>query len=153
MAKAEVVPATPEHAEELALTMREADVAELWASSLCEPREALINGIKCSDQAMTGLLDGEVACMFGVTPTSMLGGNGIVWMLGSDLIEQHPKHFLRRCRAEVAVMARNYDVLHNWVDDRNVKSIRWLRWLGFTVESPQARGAAGLPFRYFYKRT
>lgn len=153
MAKAEVVPATPDHVEELSGTMRPDDVAELWAFSLSTPHDALTNGIRCSDRAMTGLLDGKVACMFGVAPVSMMGGKGAVWMLGSDLIESHPKHFLRRCRRELSIMARNYGVLHNYVDARNTKAIRWLKWLGFDIGEPEPIGAAGLPFRHFEMRT
>ncbi len=153
MAKAEIVVATAEHVAELAETMRQADRDEIRAASMQEPLAALTNGLRASTHAWAGLLDGEVACIFGVAPISLMGGNGSVWLLGSDLIDQHPKHFLRRCRRQLAVMARGYSLLQNYVDDRNKKSIAWLEWLGFTIEEPVPHGIAGLPFRHFYLRT
>lgn len=151
-AKGEVVPATWAHVDELAETMRQADVDEVWASGYLTPSVALSSALRGSLQAWTGLIDGRVACMFGVMPESLMGGSGYPWMLGSDLIERHQKLFLRRCLENVAMMAEQFGYLHNYVDDRNVKSIKWLQWLGFEIGEPVAHGVIGLPFRHFEMR-
>ncbi len=153
MAKAEVVPAEQRHIEELINTMREADRVELWAASRSTPEQALSNALRSSHQAWTGLIDGEVACMFGVVPQSWMHGTGYPWMLGSELIVTHQKLFLRRCRGQVQSMAQSFRYLHNYVDARNDKAIRWLEWLGFEIEEPEPWGVAGLPFRHFVMRT
>lgn len=151
-AKGEVVPAEWAHVDELAETMRQADVDEIWASSYSTPQSALSCAMRSSLQVWTGLIDGQVACMFGVVPQSMMGGTGFAWMLGSDLVERHQKLFLRRCRENVRMMAEQFDYLHNYVDDRNVKAIRWLKWLGFEMGDPEPFGVLGLPFRHFEMR-
>ena len=48
----------------MAYNMRKIDVQEVWASSRSKPLEALVNSVKGSERARTGLVDGEIACMF-----------------------------------------------------------------------------------------
>ncbi len=151
-AKAEIVPATLEHAEAMAPHLRQADRDELWAASRSLPADSLRNGVRSSSFARAGLIDGEVACLFGVAPQSRLTGSGFAWMLATPLIEEHQILFLRRCRPVVREMGQGFRYLHNYVDARNVTAIRWLRWLGFTIHDPAPHGALGLPFHHFEMR-
>lgn len=150
--RAEVMPATLAHAREAAENLRQADRDELWAASRSTPWNALRNGVTASTRAWAGLVDDEVACLFGVAPQSLASGTGMAWMLATPLIEEHQVLFLRRCRPVVAEMGRGYAYLHNHVDARNEKAIRWLRWLGFTIHDPAPYGALGLPFHHFEMR-
>jgi hypothetical protein len=151
--KYEIVQATLEHAQRMAPRLREADIEEIWASSMSKPEQSLTRGVSCSSHAWTGLVDGEPACIFGVVPVSFMSGIGVPWMLGTPLVEEHATAFLRRNRRYVKHMTRAYNYLINYVDDRNVKAIAWLEWLGFTVSEPQQFGALGMPFRRFEMRT
>jgi hypothetical protein len=148
-----VVEATIEHAQRMAPRLRQADLDEVWASAQLEGDQALMRGLACSTHAWTGLVDGEPACMFGVVPASMMSGIGVPWMLGTDLVEQHATAFLRRNRRYVKLMTQAYNYLVNYVDDRNVKAIAWLEWLGFAMSEPQQFGAFGMPFRRFEMRS
>lgn len=152
MVKAELVPATLDHAIAMAPRMREADRQEIWASSRQAPEESLRQAVMASRRPLAGLMDGEVACLLGVVPQSTLSGTGAAWMLGTDLIERHPLVFLRHSRPVLAEIGRGFSYLHNWVDARNVVAIRWLRWLGFTLHEPAPYGALGLPFHHFEMR-
>lgn len=151
-AKVDIIPATLAHAEAMAPHMREADRNEIWAASRSQPLDSLRNGVMASSRAWAGLADGEIACLFGVAPQSRLTGSGYAWMLATPLIEQHQVTFLRHCRPAVADMAKGFTYLHNYVDARNTKAIRWLRWLGFTIHAPAPHGALGLPFHHFEMR-
>jgi hypothetical protein len=42
--------------------------------------------------------------------------------------------------------------MRNYVDARHARSIRWLKWLGFTIEEARPMGFAGLPFHPFGMR-
>jgi hypothetical protein len=148
-----VVEATLEHAQRMAPNLRAADIEEVWASAQLEADQALYRGVSCSSHAWTGLVDGEPVCIFGVVPVSFMSGIGVPWMLGTDLVEEHATAFLRRNRRYVKQMTQAYNHLVNYVDDRNVKAIAWLEWLGFTMSEPQQFGALGLPFRRFEMRT
>lgn len=95
-------------------------------------------------------VNGGVAAIFGVAPVTLLGGQGLPWMLGTSLIERFPGAFIRRCRPYIARMLGICPELVNAVDARNVKSIAWLKRMGFTVLPAQPMGVAGLPFHPFF---
>lgn len=152
MAVPEIVTATVEHIEPIAADIREADRAELWAAALISSEAAMRDGLRISDFAYTGLIDGEPVCMFGVSPASLIGGVGRPWMVGTSSLDRHAMIFLRRCRGIVGQMQGIYPLLENYVDCRNVKAIAWLKWLGFQFDEPVLTGAFNLPFRRFERR-
>lgn len=129
--------------------IREADRQEVWAAGKLTPEIALRRGLAASDRAFTGVIDGEIVAMFGVTPGSILGGVGVPWMLGTEAIERHAVAFIRQSRPALWMMHARYDYLINFVDDRNKAAIRWLQWLGFHVEQPVPMGPFRVPFRRF----
>ncbi|GKX40034.1 hypothetical protein SOASR014_37730 [Pectobacterium carotovorum subsp. carotovorum] len=149
MAKVEVVPATMEHAQALLSHVRQADIDEFYAMSLCTPAEVLEQGLRISTVSWAGLIDGRVVTIFGVAPGSMLSGKGIPWLVGSDLLESHQKAFLRRAKPALAMMLRIYPRLENYVDERNVVAKAWLHWMGFKLEEAKPVGALGFPFHHF----
>lgn len=144
-----MVPTTPEHVAYVAERMRQADVDEVRASANLGPLEALEVSVRVSDPALTGLLDGEPVCIFGVASRSLLSDAGVPWMLGTGGVERHAAGFLRRSRKVVAGWLDRFDTLENFVDSRNTKSIAWLRWLGFTIHPPQPHGPFKVPFHHF----
>jgi hypothetical protein len=140
----EIRPATVEDA--LALVLRQADREEVEALTGRDAREALVESVVRSAAAWAGLANGELVCLFGVVPVSLVGVTGIPWLLGSDAVTRYGRPFLRRNRAYLREMLREFPVLRNVVDARNTVSIRWLEWLGFTLGTPQPMGVCGLPF-------
>lgn len=144
-----IVPATDMHVAELAPRMRAADVREIEAALGVAPLAALAMSLRRSTEAWAGTVDGAVACVFGVGPLSLLGGEGCPWLLGSELVERSAFAFARRNRAMVARWLATYPVLRNHVDARNIKAIRWLGWLGFEVKPPVPYGVSRLPFHPF----
>lgn len=144
-----IVSATDAHAIELAPRMRAADIREIEAAIGVAPLQALRMSLTRSTEAWAGTVEGEVACIFGVGPLSLLGGEGCPWLLGSDLMARHAMAFARRNRAMVARWLATYPVLRNHVDARNTQAIRWLGWLGFTVKPPVPYGVSRLPFHPF----
>lgn len=135
--------------EHLAARMRQADRDEIAACGRPDPVVALRRCVALSDLLWTATTNDEVACMFGVGPLSLLGGVGTPWMLGTDLITQHPGAFIRHSRPYIAVMLAAYPHLHNYVDARNTRAIRWLKRAGFTVASPVPYGPNKMPFHPF----
>jgi hypothetical protein len=144
-----VVKATVDHALQVAEFMREADRAEVWASSHSTPWQATTDSLRVSTAAWAGLYDDRAVCVFGVAPLNMIAGIGSPWLLGTEELVERPAAFLRRCRPYVGKMLRVYPTLVNNVDDRNEASKRWLEWLGFTLGDPRPHGPDGVPFRPF----
>lgn len=146
-----VIPARLEHIPAVADAMRPADRDEVWASSLLLPDRALSGSLASSALAWTGTVDGRPACMFGVAPWPA-AGTAAPWLLGTAEVEANATAFLRRNRPYVAQMSATYPLLRNWVDARNRLSIRWLRWLGFTILPAEPHGPFGVPFHPFEMR-
>ena len=148
----EMIPATADHIEFIADHMREADVEEVWASAQLQPLEALRLSVMVSEQALTGTADGEPICIFGCGRKSLLDTTGIPWLLGTDKIDRHAKGFMQRNKTIIKEWMERYELLENWVDSRNTKSVAWLRWLGFEIQEASPYGAFGLPFHHFTMR-
>lgn len=142
--------ATVEHMEAMLPNIRQADIDEFIAASGQTPEQVMAHALRVSTMAWSGIADGKVVNIFGVAPASLLGKKGIPWMVGSTLIDQHARVFLRRSRHALAEMLELYPHLENYVDQRNHVAKAWLHWLGFHLEEPAPYGVQGLPFHRFY---
>jgi hypothetical protein len=144
-----IVPANQEHVKKMLPNVRPADRNEVMAASGRVMEDILPPSVARAEFAWTGLVDDEVACIFGVTGASLLSETGYPWMIGTQLVELHAKAFLRRNRPMVAKMLERYPYLKNYVDTRNGKAIEWLKWLGFTVLPAEPFGMYNMPFHPF----
>ena len=136
-------------ADARALVLRPSDLAEAEAWSTEPPETTVANSIRDSSEAWAGLAGGELVCLFGVAPLTLIGVTGIPWLMGSVLMEKHQRAFLRRNRAMVDHWQGMFPILRNFVDARNVTSQKWLRWLGFEIGPAVPYGVSGLPFHPF----
>lgn len=151
MAKGAVRELRDGDAEALLANLRPADRDE--CDALVGPgqeRVALAKSIADSLIVWVFTIDEQVAGIGGVTPISLLGGQGMPWMLGTSAIDRHPGAFIRLNRPYIARMLALCPHLVNVVDARNVRSIAWLKKMGFTVLPAQPMGVAGLPFHPFF---
>lgn len=148
-----ITPATLELIEAMEPHARQADVDELQAASGKTPGEAMREGLKISLETWAGLVNGEPICIFGLAPASILGGSAIPWMISAEGVDRFAVGFIRRCRPVVAGWSQSFPSLWNYVDARNTRAIRWLRWLGFQIHPAQPHGLLGLPFHRFDMRS
>ena len=147
-----VRPSLEKDAYELAPRLRKADLDEIDAASGDNPLQALIRGYQYSYQPFTILVNDKVAGMFGVVPLDQQFVVGAVWLLGSDDIFNVRMPFARQSRMWVDVVHKPFNVLTNWVDERNSVHIRWLKWIGFKFIAKCERfGYRNLPFYEFVK--
>jgi hypothetical protein len=151
-AEIEIVEAVSDHIDPIADRMRQADRDEVLAASGRSPREALEFSLRKSSFARTALIDGVPEVMFGVGDINVLTRTGGPWLLGTDAVDRHWVAFVRRSRGSLEQLSSRYAVLMNLVDARQTASIRWLRWLGFTVEEPTLAGVELREFRLFHMR-
>jgi hypothetical protein len=92
--------------------------------------------------------------MFGVVP---MNGNdfprlGSVWLLGTPDINDHVTQFLRESRKRLDEVCQGYNIVGNFIDERNELHISWLRWLGFKLIKRHAEhGVEQRPFIEFVK--
>ncbi|MBX3502793.1 MAG: hypothetical protein KF889_25390 [Alphaproteobacteria bacterium] len=152
MAEILIRPATDADAVALAPDLREADRLEIEAASGDAPLDALRRSLARSSEAWAATTPEGIIALWGVGPLSLLGGHGAPWLLGSDLVARHAFAVARRNRPTVRRWLTMFPLLSNWVDARNALSVRWLRWIGFTILPPVPYGVARLPFHPFELR-
>lgn len=143
-------PATLEDADALAPRLRLADRREIMASHGDKARQSLVRGVERSDEVLVGVAGDDVICMFGVRRPALLLNEVSPWLLAAKGVERHRAAFLLASRDTVQEWKQRYSRLENWVDARNTLSIRWLRWLGFTIEPAVPYGHFGRPFHRFW---
>lgn len=146
-----VIEVTEDHIQHVAQYMRQADVDEVMACSGSSPYEALSRSVRSSRYAATAVLRGEVACIFGLYVTTFASGVGSPWMLGTDAVSRYARDFAPASREVIANMQRICPSLANFVYTENKVSIRWLRWLGFTIDRAIPYGDSGQLFHKFHK--
>lgn len=145
-----IVEPTKDHIAELARTMRQADLDEIAACGVPDPQDALQVSIERSTLAYCALIEGKVAAIFGLAPWgSLTGERGVPWLLGSDLIPQHRKVFVRLAPVYIRKMLSLHPKLLNIVDSRNTMAVRWLKRAGFTVHPASHFTPAGGLFHVF----
>ena len=142
--------AFPSDADMLANKLRKSDTNEVWASHNFTPWDAIYSGISNSILSLTITNKGSVVGCFGINAESMLGKKAIIWFLSSDELDKIEYRFLRHSRRFVKMFLALYPFLFNYVDVRNKKSIRWLKYCGAKLDKPQPFGVMNKPFRYFY---
>jgi hypothetical protein len=143
----------PQDIDELVRNMRQADRDEVKASSPLSLKSVITHSVQLSSYSKAGLVNGELACMWGVCPVSLLSSKGSPWLLATYVIEKHPMAFLRRCKPVIKKLRDSYSNLENYVDARNDVAIHWLKWMGFKMEEPKPWGINGLEFHKFTMRT
>lgn len=136
--------------EFIAENMDPADVAEVWAMGRKTPLEALVASTKVSRETFVGLVDGEPICAFGIGQRTLMDNVGIPWLLGTPEIRKHPRPFLRVSKNWIERAAQDYVRLENWVDVRHTRAVKWLKWLGFTLEEPTPFGPDRMMFHRFH---
>lgn len=149
----EIRRATEADAERLAKTLRAADRAELFAATGKPSGLVVKEAVAASDEPIVGLIDGELACIFGIELEDALLRRGCVWMLTSDVVERHPLRFLRAVRAVMPQVTADYDYLFNHVYVKNTTAIHWLKWLGFEMHDPHPSGPFNDHFHFFDMRS
>jgi hypothetical protein len=120
---------------DLAKGMRQADIDEL--DTVCEypPDEAIIRSMQASSIAFLQAYhdaDGQLICICGCSP--QLDGSATPWMLSTDLLDRYSKSLTQIARSETKRMLATYQTLSNAVDVRNVKTIQWLKAIGFEMK-------------------
>ena len=142
--------ATSEHLLQMQDRMRTEDYQEVFDSTGEDPYRILSHCVERSTEAWTWMHDGQAGAMFGVAQPSLASSWGMPWMLTTDSFGKMPISVARKCRLVVAGWKRSYNRLENYVDSRYEVCIKWLKWLGFTIENAEPFGKHQIPFHRFW---
>lgn len=139
----ETVPASVAHIPDLVRDARQADIEECWAAGAIPFSTALEFSIAVSEWSKTWLVNGVPAAMGGICV------GGLVWILGTNLVDRHARAFLAQTNKEFLDVKAMHPILFNFVDVRNRRAVRWIKWLGFEMQGPIPYGPFKKPFYRF----
>lgn len=127
--------------------MRQVEIDEVAVSGFT-PLEALKMSVAVTDNCQTVCTSaGDIPiAMFGTTPYSVK--MGVVWLLTTNDIASHRIAFIRRSKAVIRELMRDYDILFNFVDARHTLSLSWLKYCG-AIEK-EIIEINGFPFHLMY---
>lgn len=147
-----IVKATREHAEKLALRLRDIDRLEIKGMS---GRNAYIVLKECASDGCYAVLDmqKQVIAMFGCKTFTEAEHIGSPWLLCSDEVLNYKRELIVLPTPYIENWLKTHAVLVNYVHADNKTAIRWLKYLGFEVGmiSNQDKHLVPAGFKKFYK--
>lgn len=149
MATIDYVRATDEHAAQVLSRLRQPDAEEIRAMG-CTPEFGMASSLELATDARAWVVDGRAVCIFGYRAPDLMGQIAYPWLLTTDLVEDNRTAFGRRSRLWVRQLAASFPRLENLVDSRYTECLKWLAWLGFTVDEAKPLGPYGIPFHRFH---
>jgi len=101
--------------------------------------DAVLNRwLHMSEEVWLGMHDGKVACMWGLAPPTVISDRAYLWLLTTDLVEEHKFLFVRHSQVAVESALERYPVIVGHVEVGNTAAKRWLsRWLGAKFDDPE----------------
>ena len=143
-----ILPTTQKDIEELSSKLRKSDIEEVLASHNFAPKEAVSVSVELSTHSYAVRVNNALVMIYGVSMLHDKNGAS-PWMLATDELQKHAIKFYRITKKHVDEMYKQYGYLENYVDARNALSIRWLKWLGFTIHKAEPYGIEQLLFHRF----
>ena len=92
--------------------------------------------IRVSDQVWIGMHDDKVACVWGLAPPSAISNRAYLWLLTTEIVDQHKFLFIRHSQMVIEQALELYPTIVGHVEVGNERAKRWLRWLGAAFEPP-----------------
>ena len=128
---AKVVKGKPSHAHYLQHQLRPSDLRECLIAGET-PWRALMSPLQDSRaETYTALVNDEPVMMFGVVREHELVGT--IWMLCSEVVDKHPKTFIKWSPAFLEYFQDQYYLLQNVCPVEHYKTLTWLGYLGFMI--------------------
>ncbi len=124
------------------------DAAEIRAAAALSSEEALRLCFLRSFRCWKVLFCGEPVFVFGLSREDWRWVTP--WAFSTPAASRIGIGFARGSRQVARRLFSAYPFMRNWVDARHVRSIAWLRFMGFELGGPEPYGAAGLPFLPFW---
>lgn len=89
-----------------------------------------------SSDIWVGYMNDEIACIWGLCPPTFLSTNAHLWLLTTNLIDEHRFLFVRWSQRYIEEMLEIYPEITGYCAVDNTRAQRWLKWLGAEFAYP-----------------
>jgi hypothetical protein len=90
-----------------------------------------------SERVFKGTIDGQLACVWGLCPSSFLSGRAYLWMHVKPIVAEHQFIFVRHSQRILEELLKEYPVILGHCHVRDERAIRWIKWLGGVFAQPK----------------
>lgn len=90
-----------------------------------------------STNVWVGTVDGELVCVWGLLPPTLLSDSAYLWLYTTKKLEECKFLFIRQSQIGVEAMLKQYPTIVGMVHKSNDKAKKWIKWLGASFAEPQ----------------
>jgi hypothetical protein len=144
--------ASREDVMSVARRLRLEDRQEVMAACGLPPEAALPPYIDQGREVwVAGLVeDNQPEIVYGLDPIPYVESAAVVWVLSTPRLYDYPVEFVHNTLRLREEWHARFELLTNYIDERNTRHIRWLKWMGFTIiRRHESFGAQSRPFLEF----
>ena len=93
-----------------------------------------------SHEIWIGKVKGEIACVWGLCPPTLMSNQAYLWLYTNHLVEEHKFLFVRRSQRWMEEVLKDYKKIVGFCSPDNARAIRWIEWMGgkFSYNETQA---------------
>ena len=113
------------------------------AANIPGAEEMLRDCMYRSVETRMGFVDGEVACMWGLIPPTILSDTAWLWLITTNLSDRHKFLLIRYSQRYIEEALKEYPNIIGDTAIYNRPAQRWLKWLGAEFGEPNG---SRLPF-------
>ena len=89
--------------------------------------------------AWTGLVDGQIVCIWGLVPPTLLSDSAYLWLITTPVVEDHKFAFVRHSQIILNGMLDSFPLIVGHVLADQPQSKKWLKWLGVKFMPAEGR--------------
>ena len=119
-------------------------------AALPKAKEIIGSNWQRSYAIWVGKVNGEPACIWGLIPPTILSDTAYLWLLTTDLIDDHKFLLIRHSQRWIEEALLEWPKIVGLVEPSNPRAVRWIKWLGAKFGSINEDGY--LPFVITRKR-
>lgn len=113
--------------------------ATVYDKMTVEEQGIMNSFLYASQDLYIGTVDGEIACVWGCVPPTLLSSQAYIWLYTTELALEHQFTFIRHSQIAVEKLLEKYDFITGTTITGNDRAVRWLKWLGAKFQEPIGR--------------
>jgi len=95
--------------------------------------------LRATGTAYCGKIDGEVACIWGLVPPTIMSSQAYIWLYTTEVADEHTFILVRYSQHMIQRMLEEFEALTGHCKAGDDRAIRWMKWLGAEFEKPQGK--------------
>lgn len=115
--------------QDCAVNLREV-VARSPVADVPGALEILHRRIVATQNVSVGYIKGEVACIYGLAPPTVLSNQAHIWVITTDVAEQNKFLFIRHSQIVIEEALKHWEHIYGETYVKDKHAFKWIKWLG-----------------------